>query len=186
MKTLRIIPLAFGFAALTAPAHAQLVVQGKNDAALCYEYAAYGNAGSKSAIETCTSGLSEFLSKTDKAATFVNRGILLMRKGDQEAASKDFTMALEIRPDLTEAYVNYGASLIRQKKYGEAQAALNKALEDTESATRPDALYNRAITFDYQENYRGAYNDLKSALILRPDWDKALALLDRYEVRPAG
>lgn len=186
MKTLRLACLALGFAAFSAAAQAQLVVHGKGDAVLCYEYSARGNTGSRSAIKTCSEALTQDLSSKDTAATYVNRGILFMRKGEQDLASKDYQSAIEIKPELTEAYVNYGASLIRQEKFEEALKTLNIALEDIDSTIRPEALYNRAIILDRRENYKGAYLDLKEALAIRPDWSPALTLIDRYEVRKAG
>jgi lipoprotein NlpI len=47
----------------------------------------------------------------------------------------------------------------------------------------PEALYNRAVAYDRLENYKGAYKDLKQALVLRPDWEPALALLSGYQVQ---
>lgn len=186
MKTLRLTLLALGFTAFAGAAHAQLVVQGKGDAAECYDYAMVGNEGSRSAIKTCTDALDDILSEKDRAATYVNRGVLHMRKGDQVQATADYKAALAIKPDLTQAYVNQAASLIRQQKFDEALASLNTALEDEDSPTRAAALYNRAITLDSKEDYRGAYRDLKAALAIKPDWDIALDLISRYEVQPAG
>ncbi|MEP4053098.1 MAG: tetratricopeptide repeat protein [Litorimonas sp.] len=186
MKTYRLALLALGMTAFAGSAQAQLVVQGKGDAALCYDYSFRGNNGSRTAIETCSDALDQVLTKKDRAATLVNRGILHMRKGDQTAASADYDAAIAIQPNLTEAYVNYGASLIRQRKYSEALTALNTALEDTESSTRPEALYNRAIVMDQTDRYSEAYQDAKAALALRPDWKPALDLIDRYVIQPAG
>lgn len=186
MKTLRFTLLALGMTAFAGTAQAQIVVMGKGDAAICYDYSYTGNTGSKTAIETCTDALDQPLTQKDRAATLVNRGILYMRKGDQAAASADYDAAIAIKPDLTEAYVNYGASLIRQAKYEEALVALNTALEDTDSSTRPEALYNRAVVMDQTDRFNEAYRDAKAALALRPDWKPALDLINRYEIKPAG
>lgn len=186
MKTYRLALLALGMTAFAGGAHAQLVVQGKGGAAQCYDYAMAGNEGSRTAISTCTEALDEVISMKDQAATFVNRGVLYMRKGDQEKASADYQAALAIKPNLTQAYVNNGASLIRQKKFDEALASLNTALEDMDSPTRAAALYNRAIALDWKQDYNGAYRDLKAALAIKPEWDAALNLISRYEVRSAG
>jgi len=186
MKLVRFTLLSLGIAAFSGNAHAQLVVHGKGDAALCYEYSLRGNMGSRSAIKTCTDALDDALSQKDRAATLVNRGILQMRKGDQIAASTDYDAAIALKPDLTEAYVNYGASLIRQKKYDAALKALNTALKDADSPTRPEALYNRAVIMDQTDRYNEAYRDAKAALALRPDWQPALDLIGRYEIKPAG
>jgi len=171
---------------LSAAANAQVVVHGMNDAGICYRKSLIGDQGSRSAIETCTDALSQNLTQKNHAATLVNRGILYMRKGDQDLASKDFQAALEMKPEMIEVHINYGASLIRQDRMQDAVKSLNIALEDKEHKKRPEALYNRAIAFDALENYRGAYRDLKEALILRPDWEEAEKLFARYEVRPAG
>jgi len=178
--------LTLGLSVVSGQAQAQFVVQGKGKAAQCYDYAIRGNIGTRPAIQTCTEGLDENLSQKDRAATHVNRGVLHMRKGDQLNATADYKTALEIKPDLTQAYVNQAASLIRQNKYQEAIDSLNKALEDKESPTRRAALYNRAIALDAQEDYKGAYYDLKAALAIRPDWKPALDLISRYEVRSKG
>jgi len=186
MTYLRKTLLTLAIFSFAGTAQAQIVVQGKGDAVLCYEYSARGNTGSKNAIKTCTEALKQNLTMKDLAATHVNRGILHMRKGNQELATKDYEAAIAIKPELTEAYVNYGASLIRQSELDRALEVLNTALADNESSTRPEALYNRAIIMDQKENYRQAYFDLKAALALRPDWDVAVALISRYEVHPAG
>ncbi len=186
MKTFHLTLLTLGLTAFAGTAHAQLVVQGKGGAAQCFDYAMAGNEGSRTAIKTCSDALGEVMSMKDKAATYVNRGILYMRKGDQEKASADYQAALTIRPNLTQAYVNNGASLIRQKKFDEALASLNTALEDEDSPTRAAALYNRAIALDWKQDYNGAYRDLKAALEIKPEWKAALDLISRYEVRSTG
>jgi len=46
----------------------------------------------------------------------------------------------------------------------------------------PEALYNRAIAYNRLNNYKGAYNDLKQALVLKPEWTAALKALESYTV----
>lgn len=186
MKTFHLACLALGFTAFAGTAHAQLVVKGNGDAALCYRYAIMGNKGSNSALETCSNAFTPLMSRKDEAATHVNRGVLYMRKGDQDSAAKDYEAALAIQPNLAEAHVNYAASLIRLQKYDAAMSSLNKALINPESSIRPEALYNRAIIMDRRENYKGAYRDLKAALALRPDWEPAVSMISRYEIQSAG
>ena len=186
MKTYRLALLVLGIASFAGSAQAQLIVVGKGSAGQCYDYALRENQGTRTAIETCSRSFDEVISQRDRAATYVNRGLLYMRKGDQDLAMADYTAALKINPDLTQAYVNQSASFIRQNKFDEALEALNIALEDKESPTRSAALYNRAIVLDWKEDYKGAYKDLKAALAIKPDWEPALNLISRYEVRPAG
>jgi len=186
MKLGRLALLTIALTAFTGPAYAQMVVMGKSKAAQCYEYALAGNSGTRSAINTCTEAFDDVLSQRNRAATHVNRGVLFMRQGAQLKATSDYEAALAIKPNLTQAYVNHAASLIRQERYDEAIESLNTALSDTESPTRAAALYNRAIAFDAKKDYKGAYFDLKAALAIRPDWELALGMISRYEVQSAS
>jgi len=166
---------------VTASASAQIVVQGGGAARDCYMSTKAGNPGKIGAIQICKIALTEALSKKDLAATHVNLGVLLMRKGDYAEAQTHYTKAIEKRPKLAEAYINHAASLIYTADYDAAITSLDKAIEiGTEKM--PEALYNRAVAYDRLENYKGAYKDLKQALVLRPDWEPALALLSGYQV----
>jgi len=184
MNYLRALLTTSLFLAASSTASAQMLVIGQGAAAKCYQYAKIGNVGSKRAIETCDTAFNDLLSYKNKTATHVNRGILLMRAGEYDAAARDYERALEMKPDMTAAYVNYGANLIQQGRDDEAMTALNTALADADSPTRPEALYNRAVLHDRAENYKAAYQDLKMALELRPDWPLAETLIARYTVIP--
>ena len=85
---------------------------------------------------------------------------------------------------MAEIYINYGASLIHIGDYNGAVTAINKAI-DLETVKMPEALYNRAIAYDRLENYKGAYKDLKQALVLKPEWPAALKVLENYTVTRA-
>ena len=168
------------------PAQAQIFVNGDGAPYSCYMSAKNGNPGSVSAIKTCSEALSDPLIRTNKAATYVNRGILYMRKGEYEAASADYEQATTLRPDLPEIYINYGAALFYLQKDEQALEMLNKAVAlDTDKMA--EALYNRALVLDRQEKLREAYLDLKQALELKPGWEPAERAISQYTVtsRPA-
>lgn len=166
---------------VTATSSAQIIVQNGGAAQDCYMSTKSGNSGRIGAIKTCQAALSEFLPAKDMAATHVNLGVLLMRKGDYTEAQTHYAKAIEIRPTLAEAHINYAASLIYTADYSAAVTSIDKAIEiGTEKM--PEALYNRAVAYDRLENYKGAYKDLKQALVLHPDWEPALALLSGYQV----
>ena len=173
--------LAAIFSLSAASASAQVIVQNGGAARDCYMSTKTGNKGRIGAIETCKSALSEFLPAIDLAATHVNLGVLYMRKGDYADAQTHYTKAIEMRPKLAEAYINYAASLVYTGNYSAAIAAIDTAIE-LGTVKMPEALYNRAIAYDRLENYKGAYKDLKQALVLRPDWEPALKLLAGYQV----
>lgn len=184
MTYLRAACLSLILTAGATAASAQLVVIGKGDAARCYTYAKQGNQGSYSAIETCETALGENLMPKDHAATLVNQGILYMRKGEHSRAIENYTSALDILPNLTEAHVNMGAALIYLERFDEALVSINLSLEDEDSSTRAAALVNRAILYDHREDYTLAYRDLKAAELLAPDWDMIDNFLARYTVTP--
>jgi len=181
-KILSTITTALILSGASTATYAQLIVTGKGPQQTCYEAALYGNPGTKPAIASCTQGLDRALSRKDKAATYVNRGILLMRRTQFEQARKDYEKAIEISPNLPEAYMNYGAVLIHLNDYDSALIALNTAINNLKPKQLHQALYNRAIVYDAQEKHREAYLDLKQALELRPDWDDALKSIERYTV----
>jgi len=171
---------------LPASASAQVVVLGSGDAQACYQMTRDGNTGSSEAIQTCLSALDLDLLRKDETATHVNIGILYMRSGAFDKSQKHFQTAISYSPDLPEAYINYGASLIYMEDYGLAITALSTAIDlgETEPFGKmPEALFNRALAYDREENYKAAYLDLRRALALRPDWPPALAAIRRYNVK---
>lgn len=175
--------LGLSFFALSAsPAFAQITVIGPGEAQSCYEATKRGDRGTQDALDICESALRTPLNTKDRAATHVNLGILLMRSENYTASKAEYETALDIRPDLAEAYINYGAVLIYSGDIEESITALTTAIE-LETSKLPEALYNRALAFDRQENYTSAYKDLKRALELRPDWDVALKAINRYDVK---
>ena len=178
----RALIFSFLILAFSIPAAAQSVVIGKGNAGICYEYARSMDMGSRGALRTCNEALKEDLSVKNRAATYVNLGILLMRKEDFTDAITNYKSALELKPDLTEAHVNMGAALIYQDQLEPALAAINIALQDVDSDTRPAALLNRAVIYDRQEKYVLAYRDLKEAGTLKPNWEKVDQFLSRYTV----
>jgi tetratricopeptide (TPR) repeat protein len=173
--------LAVTLAFCPALAHAQTVVIGQGAAQSCYQSAITGDMGSRSAIRTCSEAFDRGMSSRDKTATYVNRGVLQMRRGDLDKAISDYETALERQPNLAEAHINYGVALYLQGDDASALDAYNTAIAlDTDKMA--EALYNRALVYDRMENVRGAYYDLKAVLELKPDWEDARTSLERFTV----
>jgi tetratricopeptide (TPR) repeat protein len=169
MKTLL---LATTLALCPALAHAQMVVLGTGAPQSCYMSAKTGDMGSASAIRNCTDALDRTLIRSDEAATHVNRGVLLMRRGNFEDAIPDYERALELQPELAEAHINFGAALYYQGDDARALDAYNTAID----------LVNRALVYERLDQPREAYYDLRAALELRPEWDQARESLERFTV----
>ncbi len=178
------LPLLF-FAATALPAQAQVFVAGNGQAQACFMSAKTGDQGSSSAIRTCTEALDDMMTRSDRAATYVNRGVLHMRSGDYERADRDLAEALTIDGTLSEAYINRGAVLFYLGNDDAALSALNTAIAagtDKEAIAR----FNRALVHERMGDAKSAYYDLKRAVELEPEWGQAQDSLSRFVVTKAG
>ncbi|GLQ21860.1 tetratricopeptide repeat protein [Algimonas porphyrae] len=175
------ILLAASILLLAVPASAQVIVVGPGKAQTCFQFAKTGNTGTKNALKSCDEALDDKLMKRDVAATHVNRGVLLMRKGETDRAVADYKVAIDMYPDLAEAHINHGVALFHDGRFDAAVKAYSTALSlDTDKQAA--ALFNRALAYERMEDYRAAYFDLKSALEIKPDWDLAEEALTRFTV----
>jgi len=166
---------------MSAPAGAAISVLGNSIANNCYQAAEF-DADARAGIETCTYALTnETLNARDKAATYVNRGILRSRAGDADGALADYNAGLSIDSDLSEGYVDRGATYIALRRYDDALQDINRGIQM--GARRPHiAYYDRAIVDEAMGNIRGAYEDYKKAVELQPDFTLATEQLSRFKV----
>jgi tetratricopeptide (TPR) repeat protein len=174
---------AAGVAALAwaGSAGAAVTVIGGGMARECSAAALSGASDAR--FETlCTQALdSELLSLRDRAGTYVNRGILKLRRKEFSSAQFDFNRAIKTKPDLGEAYVNRGAASVGERRYADGLADLNKAIEL--GIEEPEkAYYNRALAFEGLDNMKAAYFDYQKAVELKPDWDQPKKELARFTV----
>lgn len=181
---LMIAAVATALAAETASA--QVFVIGQGLGGECYQKTKNGSSSFRAADEVCTRALREqSMTLGNRAATYVNRGVLRMRKGDYEAALADYASAIELKPELGAAYLNKGAALIYRKDFDLALAALNRAI-DLDSPDLFAAHYNRAIARENTGDVPGAYDDFVTALELKPGWALAERQLTRFTVEDAS
>ncbi|MEL6828726.1 MAG: tetratricopeptide repeat protein [Pseudomonadota bacterium] len=171
---------------LAGGASAQVFVIGTGLGAECFNKTQTAYSSFNDAEQTCSRALrEEAMTAKNRAATFVNRGVMRMRDGRYDEALSDYASAKRLKPDLAEAYLNEGAALIYQKRFEEAIAPIETSLElDVEEAFA--AHYNRAIARENSGDVAGAYADFKRALELRPEWELAETQLSRFEVRATG
>ena len=129
----------------------------------------------------CTDALEEFMNTRDRAGTFVNRGVLKLRRGDYKQASADFDAAVRVMPEMGEAYVNRGAASIGQHRYAESLTDINKALSlGVEEPAK--AYYNRALAYEGLDDAKSAYFDYQKAIEIQPDWNAPKEQLTRFSV----
>lgn len=163
------------------PAHASVTVIGGGLAEACSKAALAGSSSLRDEA-ACTEALdTEMLSPRDKAGTFVNRGIMKLRRAEFGPAMADFNVAVRFEPKLGEIYVNRGAALIGQKKYADGLADLNHGI-DLGVEEPAKAYYNRALAYEGLDDVKSAYFDYQKAVELSPDWDAPKQQLTRFHV----
>lgn len=160
---------------------AAVTVLGNGVAHSCFEFAEYGG-NPTDGLATCTFALEqETLSVRDRAATFVNRGILRARKDDAEGALADYDRGLAMDAALAEGYVDRGAAMIALRRYDDAVAEISKGI--SLGANRMQiAYYDRGIADEALGNIRAAYEDYKKAVEIQPDFQLARDELSRFRV----
>ncbi|HEY6049025.1 MAG TPA: tetratricopeptide repeat protein [Sphingomicrobium sp.] len=177
--------LAAGVAALVIPLSAAtpaVLSIGGPLSRLCYE-SALGRDDRDSAVNSCTLALEqEPLSKSDRAATFVNRGILSMMRGQSSNADADFDAAVALDRDLPDPWLNKGFLRLRQ---GDGRAALPFLQEGISRKPQREALaiFARGVAYEQMGQFRSAYSDLRRAHELEPRWSLPSEYLERYQVR---
>jgi tetratricopeptide (TPR) repeat protein len=171
---------ALGVSSLPRVAQAAVTVIGSGPAQLCYDGAENGNDPGEY-LYYCTTALGGVLSTHDRAATFINRGVLRLALNETNPALDDFNSGLAIDPDLGEGYIDRGASLIEKKQYGEAIISIDKGI--ALGAKRPAlAYYDRAIADEGIGDIPSAYRDYQQALVAQPGFAMASDELKRFKV----
>lgn len=182
---MRILLCTAGVAMLASPMNAAVgavLTLGGPLSQNCYEAAKYGTANAF-AIEGCTRALEEeALGPADRAATYVNRGIVHMSRNRASTADADFDAALAIDPRLADAYLNKGFLRIRSGNGREALALIQQGL-DLGATEKAVAWFGRGVAYEQMGDYSKAYRDFQRARELAPDWDMPADYLASYRVR---
>jgi tetratricopeptide (TPR) repeat protein len=183
---MRAIPLAAICAATllagAGTAAASTWIIGSGAAQECSDAAQKGRSDSRSVL-ACTTALEiENLNFRDRARTYVNRGVLQMRQREFSAARADFDEASGIDPNLGEAYVNRGATLVGEERYREGVEQIDKGLamgvKDPEKA-----FFNRGLANEGLGDLKSAYKDYSRAAELKPEWTPPKIELARFTVK---
>lgn len=162
-------------------ANAAVTVLGNGAAHSCFEFAEFGG-NPTDGVTTCDFALEQTtLSVRDRAATFVNRGILRARKEDTEGALSDYNRGLAMDASLAEGYVDRGTVMIELRRYDDAITDIDKGI--SLGTNRPQiAYYDRGIADEALGNIRAAYADYKKAAEIQPDFTLATQQLARFRV----
>jgi tetratricopeptide (TPR) repeat protein len=167
-------------AAVAGSASAYVFVAAGRLSTACYENARDGLATAQ-ALDQCDGAMTEALSPHDRAATYINRGVVHMNRGNPARALADFDNAIALQPQLAEGYINRGAALLVQNDLRGAIAAIDQGLQYTpEDPAR--AYYNRGVAHEDLGEIRAAYHDYRRAAELAPTWDAPRVELARFRV----
>jgi len=171
---------------LSTQARAAVSVFGAGPAQFCYEAADTGVSPSENLIY-CNEALAGPLSPQDRAATFVNRGVIKLAIHQPDAAAEDFNSGLAINANIGEGYVDLGAAQIINKKYADAVANITKGLI-LGTKEPQNAYFDRGLANEALGNIKAAYEDYRQAVTLAPDFQPALNELKRFKVveKPSG
>jgi tetratricopeptide (TPR) repeat protein len=115
--------------AVSSQANAAVTVIGNGLGADCYQAAEFGGDPAK-ALQTCTLAIEqESLNLSDRAATYINRGIVRSRTGDAQGALKDYNFGLSLDGAHPEGYVDRGATYIALQRYDDAMVDIDRGIE---------------------------------------------------------
>ncbi|MEQ8179404.1 MAG: tetratricopeptide repeat protein [Amphiplicatus sp.] len=169
MRVFSLAFLASVFAGAAAPAAAQLAITtfGSTDAKACYDDA---NDGFTADAENCDKALrTQAMTSRDRQATRVNRGIVYNRAGRYADAIADFDAALDDDPDLAEAWLNRGNSLLLTGRADEALENYQAAL-DYGISKKHVAWYNIGLVYEKKKDTAKAREAFEKALEASPEF----------------
>jgi len=179
---------------LASPAFADaVVVLGDGPERMCYLSAKTG-IDSMMGLDHCNAALNTPLVQHDRAATYVNRGVIEQKLGRIDAAMADYNECLRMIPDQPDAFINRGVAWMTQGKLDAALADIEKgvALGPTEPAL---GYFDRAIAYEKlaaavpegeqrQAYLQKAYADYQRAIKEAPGFTAASNALARFRVVP--
>lgn len=179
---------------LASPAFADaVVVIGDGPERMCY-LAAKTGIDSQDGLEHCNAALNTPLIQHDRAATYVNRGVIEHKLGRIDAAMADYNECLRMIPDQPDAYINRGVAWLTQNKFDAALADIEKGI--TLGPSEPAlAYFDRAIVYEKlgsavpegaqrQDYLQKAYADYQRAMKEAPGFTAASNALARFRIVP--
>ncbi len=151
MKALLASLFAAAGLVLASGASAAITVLGPGPAKECYDYAENGG-NLADGVARCSFALQTALTIGDRAATFVNRGVIRLALHQNEEALADINAGLALDGSLGDAYVDRGAVSIALGRYDDGLADLNKGI--ALGPHRPHiAYYDRAIVYEHNGDH---------------------------------
>ena len=179
---LRLILAFWAIAATEASAQSMQVIGGDSFARECYQASSStsmtGFASGEDLI-ACDRAISHGnLRKSDRVATYVNRGVIKVALEDFQGAVQDYNLALKLDDSSAEAYANRGNMWFVAGRFQEAIKDYERSLE-LELGQAHVAHLNRGMALETIGQWTDARQAYQRALELQPEWAVAQAKLDR-------
>jgi tetratricopeptide (TPR) repeat protein len=105
------------------------------------------------------------------AIDFMRDGLDKAAKGDFNGAIADYNRAIDLNPNLAEAYNNRGLARSHQQDFNGAIADYNRAIELNPNLA--EAYNNRGLTRSHQQDFNGAIADYNRAIELNSNLAEA-------------
>lgn len=168
--------------ALGAEAQSVTVLSGGGDARACSSAAELSEhlRPSRSDVDPCDRALDSVgLTRRDRAATFINRGILLTKLERYQDALNDYNESIKVQ-ELPQAWNGKGNLYYLAERYDDAIAAYERSLEL--DLPRPHvAHYNMGLVHERRGDPAAARRSYEKALELMPDWQPAVDRLQEMQ-----
>lgn len=179
MRSITSLLLTAGCLCFSTPAFATqavMIISNGDDAQKCSaaaHTAAQTDFASRKDLEDCDRALEhENLKKRDRAATYVNRGIIATALSRFQEAFRNYHQAMEIMPDMPEAYIGRGNIYFLAGRLDESIEDYSRALE-LDLSREHIAFLNRGMAYEKLKQYDAAEEDYRMALDAVPDWELA-------------
>ena len=158
----------------SAQAQTAVTTLGATNARQCFQNSAFEGSFDIGPCDAALKG--ENLTRSDRWKTLVNRGIILNRNGDLNAALDDFNTVIGENAEFAEAYLNRGNVWFLAGKLEQAFEDYHLALE-LDISEPWSAWYNIGLVHDARKDLEAGQIAYKKSLAAKPDFQPALLKL---------
>ena len=174
VKYLAAVCLLFLYTVMDVSAQSVTILGDSEEARECFysaQLAIQMQSASRSELTPCSNALSsQNLRIRDKAATYINRGIIHVALENYKLAVKDYERAEKLYPEFGAIHVNRGNLFFLGESYDSAILEYNKALDIGLNQTYVAHL-NRGMAYEKLGQLQKAEADYREAIALVPEWE---------------
>ncbi|MEO8300745.1 MAG: tetratricopeptide repeat protein [Rhizomicrobium sp.] len=167
--------------AVQAAPQIQTIIYNVDAADLCSR-AANNQAELKDGLAACDIALKD-PAMIHRAALLLDRGVIQVRLGNNEAALTDYSGAIALDPKLGDAYISRAGVLLDLKRYDEARTDISQGLA-LGAANLHVAYYTSGLIAEENGDPQSAYRNYQQALALKPGFAPASRELARFKLVP--